>query len=1267
MAQQSMALGMTDPSGAAATWRAYMSRNVKNIVTASSIAAEFRSVGDPISMNNRYNYKQKVVTGIHGTPFDQQTDDNYWQSKQMLPNILRPLGSGLKNAAIINQGIYNINPIGGTNDFSGAVISRASGVNPTNYTLVGTDDLQDRIRANAVPSNDPLSAQYASQLAPGAQIDPNNIEGDAQINTFASKQSINRQAKTQLIDPNLVDPNSNIDDPTLQSGLMNRALNHQLRNHIARLTPGRRLRNAIQAHQFDQAHNALRARLHGENAALIAENPEQADVIDAMVDDVQDENAVNLLDDEDIEQVAPAAAQEPQPEAEEEEEAADEEQPGIPPGGGGGGGGGGRGPGGGGGAAGGGRGGGGRGGRGGGDDRGGRGIRKEARKDPMNQLSYTRGGSGYMGDSDHVALSTQPGESSTLQKVRRLALNVREDFANNPTTKKIDALHEQYVNNNSSPALHTLATTHAAQLACQSLMQQVHADVRAPLTGGGSRMAETVREGTGPVMPGAVTPTGEAAVARIIPDRDRTTERPKRDNYLTDPVVLPGPAPGSHDRGPVATMKMIVAGNAGDLNAPENAMIQEMLTEMDSHIHVHNETPEAQVQFLLKIFARIQTSGKEIVKNAHLKVMRMLNNDGGFEKLLQMAQSQQDSIVSFAMDIENEGVGMKELLKMQEDKEFAKKQMADDFNQRNVLRNYFTNFKDASKMYRDERGAYMYGLNKMFQMYKSKTLNRSKMSDFTERSSALIDRKIYATGVAKGANALMVNKNYRIALRERMTRGESADTNKGLRKGIGSLGANVNRSRSERASMDIASNADYVRMARIGINNIRDYYLKKSSQRARRGFQSDAEAKDSSEVDLVEKGFNNRNEVEIENARPIEPIETLLTNANYVDLTGGIDIDEMMDAVSATPFGVSHRGSFLGQDEVRVTDFTPSLRMIADSARQTSKKGGSMDSDFDNTIGVKRTKDDASFNIGGFARMQNTSTKIAAQGTHYGSQGGAIAISSGLPAKLAVAADNLSTTNLLQPVDNTTTIEDISAQVDETSNLLWERMSSNFARSLETVANNYLRDNDEKGMAIMDAINRRRLQETNGSSFADEYEYGGGVHYARNLKAFGESDGTMEVFANPTLMMIARRQEANAVMQLLGGYYRHTYSRVMAVSASDGFKGGDTDDVAQSETRRFLNLMDRVMAENLPYEPVELLTMLSSVGEKAAIRAMVDWKKSIGSATATKRAMRARVEDVVPFASGDVRFKLGMGIGAQPQSFELSSKGTGGAYVKSRR
>lgn len=1216
MAQQSMALGMTDPSGAAATWRAYISRNVKNIVTASSIAAEFRSVGDPISINNRYNYKQRVVTGIHGTPFDQQTDENYWQSKQMLPNILRPLGSGIKNASIVNQGIYNINPIGGTNDFSGAVISRASGVNPTNYTLVGTDDLQDRIRANAVPANDPLSAQYASQLAPGAQIDPNNIEGDAQVNTFASKQSINRQAKTQLIDPNLVDPNSAIDDPTFQSGLMNKALNHQLRNHIARLTPGRRLRNAIQAHRYDQMYNGVRARLHDENEALIRENPGHADVIDEMVDQVQNDDEDIRLDDADV-----AAAGEPEGEEDEEEEAVDVEGPGIPPGGG-------PPPPGGGGPAGGM--GGGRGGRGGGDDRGGRGIRQEARKDPMGQLSYTRGGSGYMGDSDHIALSAQSGESDTLQKVRRLVGNVKENFANDPKNKEIEALHERYANNNSSPAIQKLATDHTCQLMGASLFSKVAYDVRgpekfsddrpkAPVTLSGEELSE---KADAPKMPGwapgATTPSFSFQSSLLSgPEQIRSS------NSTTDPVVMPGFSAPNFDAGPIAMMRRVIELNAGRLDDPNNVMVSELLNELNSVPGMYNLAPKEQVDYLLKIFARIQTSGKEIVRNAYSKVMRMLMNEGGFEKLLEMAQKQQDDIVAAAMDIENEGDGMKELLKMQENRDYAKNLMANQFNQRTILRKYFTQFQSGFQVSPIERGSVeqgrIYHLSRMFEMYKAKTQqNRERTSGYFKSLGTMGDNKNYAKGVAKGANALMYNKNKNKLLREHM---------------------------------DTAENAYSSRMLETGLDAIKNNLLRKKAKQLK--FVSAAEAKEVLPEVKIEKGFNNANEKDIQNFGPLEPINSNLYNSKYVDLTD-TGIDKVMDSVIETPFGRTNNVS-LRIGHVQVNDFTHHLRNIADSARLP------MDEYVIEGKGEKRKKDEAGLGeIGAtrsWRRTEDDNVNVAAQGTAYSSHGGAVVVCSPLPTKLASAADNLSTTNLLQSLNNTSSLEDISAELLKTSTEMWERMSANFAQSLETVANQYLKDDDDKGQRIMDQINRRRILDVK-SSFAEEYEYGSGVHYARNLKAFG-AEGRQEVFANPTFAMIARRQEANAVMQMLGGYYRNTYARVMALEANTD----DSSETAYKETRRFLSLMDRVMAENLPYEPVELLTMCASVGEKAAVRAMADWGGS--NPSRVKRPARVYVQDVVPFGSGDVRFKVQSMGRDSIEKFQLYPAPQGkGSYVK---
>ncbi len=172
--------------------------------TPASTAAEFRFQGNQPKIQNAYNYKKQVITGIHGLPFDQQNDDKYWQTKQILPNILRPLGYGIKNAAIINEGVYNINPIAGTNNFGGSDISLASGTNPTNYSIVNTTDIEDRLRAHAVPANNPLSAEYAKNLAPDAQLDPNSVEGDPMINTFRSEQSILRNAQSQIYDESLM-------------------------------------------------------------------------------------------------------------------------------------------------------------------------------------------------------------------------------------------------------------------------------------------------------------------------------------------------------------------------------------------------------------------------------------------------------------------------------------------------------------------------------------------------------------------------------------------------------------------------------------------------------------------------------------------------------------------------------------------------------------------------------------------------------------------------------------------------------------------------------------------------------------------------------------------------------------------------------------------------------------------------------------------------------------------------------------------------------
>ena len=212
MFNNSYQLGSLDPSGAAATWRASLSKNRGNLFTSASSAAEYRFQGNQPKIQNAYNYKKRVVTGIRGVAFDQQADDKYWQSKQIQPTINRPLGAGIRQAMLINEGIYNINPIAGTNSFGGGVVSRASGLNPTNYSISTSDDIEDRLRAHAVPASDPMSAEFAKALPQGQKLDPGNVEGDAMVNTFASDQSIARNAKTQVWDSNLFPADNEEDD-----------------------------------------------------------------------------------------------------------------------------------------------------------------------------------------------------------------------------------------------------------------------------------------------------------------------------------------------------------------------------------------------------------------------------------------------------------------------------------------------------------------------------------------------------------------------------------------------------------------------------------------------------------------------------------------------------------------------------------------------------------------------------------------------------------------------------------------------------------------------------------------------------------------------------------------------------------------------------------------------------------------------------------------------------------------------------------------------
>lgn len=179
------------------------------IYTGESTNAEYKNFGNFARRNNAFNFKKKDVVGIHGLPDNSQTDIYYWQNKEMLPNILNPLGTGVQ--ALVREQMYDVNPIAGTNQFNGNLVSLATGWGPTNFSLAGNMmDIEDRMRGSMVPSQDPLSAQYAMSLLKGDPIQPNSIEGDASLNNFETPEARVRAAQAQGYDASLAeygDPN----------------------------------------------------------------------------------------------------------------------------------------------------------------------------------------------------------------------------------------------------------------------------------------------------------------------------------------------------------------------------------------------------------------------------------------------------------------------------------------------------------------------------------------------------------------------------------------------------------------------------------------------------------------------------------------------------------------------------------------------------------------------------------------------------------------------------------------------------------------------------------------------------------------------------------------------------------------------------------------------------------------------------------------------------------------------------------------------------
>jgi hypothetical protein len=174
------------------------------IYTPESSNAEYKSFGNMARLHNAINFKSKDTVGIHGLPDNSQTDIYYWQNKELLPNILNPLGTG--QSAIVREMMYDVNPMAGTNQFNGSSISLATGWGPTNFSLAGNMlDIEDRMRGSMVPSQDPLSAQYAFSLVHGQPVQSSGIEGDATLNNFETPEARARAAIAQGYDASLAE------------------------------------------------------------------------------------------------------------------------------------------------------------------------------------------------------------------------------------------------------------------------------------------------------------------------------------------------------------------------------------------------------------------------------------------------------------------------------------------------------------------------------------------------------------------------------------------------------------------------------------------------------------------------------------------------------------------------------------------------------------------------------------------------------------------------------------------------------------------------------------------------------------------------------------------------------------------------------------------------------------------------------------------------------------------------------------------------------
>lgn len=193
-ANQTLVQSRLDPTGANATWRKATYGKLGMNLTDR---AAFLDIGDAPTLHNKFNAEPRDVIGLQGKPFYAQRNAQWYQNKQWDLYVMRPI---TKNTPlIVTEASRSVNPIAGGNFFSDSLITRATGVNPTNYAIFGTDDIKDRLKAHNVSANNPLSPEFAlrigqSEQAGTAAIPQNTVMNSEEENMIRDQQFLIDQA-----------------------------------------------------------------------------------------------------------------------------------------------------------------------------------------------------------------------------------------------------------------------------------------------------------------------------------------------------------------------------------------------------------------------------------------------------------------------------------------------------------------------------------------------------------------------------------------------------------------------------------------------------------------------------------------------------------------------------------------------------------------------------------------------------------------------------------------------------------------------------------------------------------------------------------------------------------------------------------------------------------------------------------------------------------------------------------------------------------------